>query len=271
MITRLEYLATADVLLHRKVVGLRAHLQLFFLRLFFMTDGAGRFRADAAVIRASLYAHELQQVSERDVVSRLQDLHRAGLIKLYTEKDVGYGKVADDFWQQSDKKRKVRHPDAPGEQPDLLPLVDSPVVEKKIRSGGGGRKNIPSPSIQFSSDPAPASIAPTGPTAENDSEWIARLVAEWPGIDVAAQLAKAHRKRRGDVERGWFERVWLPGVTPAAPHPSSVLRPPSSVQSEPPDWRATLDTLRPGHTYEGTFAGLPDDLRAEIQNHGRAA
>lgn len=266
MILRLEYMAHASVLLCKELVRLRAHLQLLFLRLYFMNDGAGRFKADAAEIRAGLYAHELQHVSERDVAAWLQELHRAGLIKLYTEAGVGFGKVAGRFWLQRDSKRKVRHPDEPGEQPELLPAADPPPI-KRSKIGGGGKKSFPSPSILVSSNPAPdASRA-----AETDEQWIARLTATWPGVDIVAQLAKAHRKRRGDVERGWFESVWLPCVTPSAPHPSSVHRAPSTVPPAPSGWRATLEQLYPGNAISPdparTWASVDPTTRAKVLAH----
>ncbi len=238
MITRLEYLATADVLLHRKVVGLRAHLQLFFLRLYFMTDGAGRFRADAAVIRASLYAHELQQVSQRDVASRLQELHRADLIKLYAEGDVGYGKVADDFWQQSDKKRKVRHPGpvAPGFAPGLfdepVPVVDPPVDRKK-----------PKASVCVSGPPLTplqsSSIFEERSNQRPAEECLAELAPRYPRHDLRACLRDARRyvrKQRGDeadVAVGWFVTYWMPFAAEKKHH--------AAAPGETPEARATRE------------------------------
>ena len=237
MITRLEYLATGDVLLHRKVVGLRAHLQVFFLRLYFMTDGAGRFRADAAVIRASLYAHELQQVSERDVASRLQELHRADLIKLYAEGDVGYGKVTDDFWQQSDKKRKVRHPapalpgPAPGLFDQIEPVASPPSVVRKRPKAGVSVSDPPLTSLLSSSIPengdewrASSSDMPrvaSRPQRGNPAdlrlaeECLAELAHRYPRHDLRACLREARRyvrKLRGEeaeVTVGWFVTHWL--------------------------------------------------------------
>jgi hypothetical protein len=272
MILRLEYLLDAKVILARELTRLHPYLQLLFLRLFLMTDGAGRFKADAAEIRAGLYAHELHKVSERDVVSRLQELHRADLIKLYTEGAVGYGKVADRFWLQRDSKRKVRHPDEPPEQPELLALAD-PALPKPRRSGGAGNKDSP-PFYSTPFSPAHATAAASIAEPETDAAWLARLTAAWPAIDIPAQLAKAHKKRRGDVERGWFESVWLPGVTPSAPHPSSVLRPPSSVPSEPAGWRATLEELFPGNAISSdparTWASVDATTRERVLAHQKA-
>lgn len=265
MITRLEYYATAEVLLHRRVVGLRAHLQLFFLRLFFLTDGAGRFRADAAEVRASLYAHELQQVSEREVESRLQELHRARLIQLYTEGGEGYGRVSEEFWQQRDVKRKVRRP---GESPPppAPVLFTEPAASSPPPSGGLGKKpqavceSEPPHSLHFPSVPSPAPSAAKPAPATGDqrpaAECLAELVARYPRHDVPAQIAKARRyvrKQRGDdaeVTVGWFIVHWMPGAAErpeqgagskeqggARPSPSSVLPSPAAAWSADQDRR----------------------------------
>lgn len=110
MIRIREFLADPEVFLCKEVQTLRAHLFRCFVVIFFATDGAGRFRAEAAVLRAGLFGHALGEVTERDVKAWLVELHARGLIKLYTEEGVGYGKVTEKYWRQRDTKRKVIHP-----------------------------------------------------------------------------------------------------------------------------------------------------------------
>jgi hypothetical protein len=111
MIRLREYLADPEVFLAREVQALRSHMRVLFHIIFFATDGAGRFRVDAADLRAVLYAHVKQNVSEQDILSWLVALHDGGFVRLYTENDVGYGKVTARYWRQRDSKRKVLHPD----------------------------------------------------------------------------------------------------------------------------------------------------------------
>lgn len=125
--------------------------------------------------------------------------------------------------------------------------------------------------------PAPPDSSESSQSIEDDKAWIARLTAAWPGIDIEAQLRKAHKKRSGDVERGWFEDVWLPGVTPAAPHPSSIPR--SAPPAEPPGWRTILEDIFPGNAISSdpdrTWASVDPGTRARVldqqKQHGSAA
>lgn len=83
MISRLEYLATGDVLLSRQVVLLRAHLQLFFLRLFFMTK-AEQLAAGKVELATSLTTDDAAILSEArrlcgstPIMSALQEWRQA--------------------------------------------------------------------------------------------------------------------------------------------------------------------------------------------------
>lgn len=243
MIRRLEYLASADVLLAREVATLRVHLQLFFVRLFFITDGAGRFRADAAEIRASLYTHELQQVSKRDVASRLHELHRAGLIKLYAEGSVGYGRVADHFWRQRDKLRKVAHPDespaVPGgllfAEPEPPPVAASPpaLVRKRPQAG-------------VSVLPPPLTSLPVNLDQKPAEACLAELAPRYPRHDLRACLRDARRyvrKERGEeaeVTVGWFVTHWMPFAAEArhdAPSPAETPAQAATRATEAARWQ----------------------------------
>lgn len=111
MIRLREFLATPEVFLSAEVQTMRAHLRAFFFVIFFATDGAGRFRADAGQLRAVLYAVTLQQVSKQDVQAMLVELRERGFIRLYTEGGDGFGKVTEKYWQQRDRNRKAIHPE----------------------------------------------------------------------------------------------------------------------------------------------------------------
>lgn len=255
----------------------KAHIREFYRDLLHVCDDHGRFNADPALLRAVLYATIPDRVSVRDVTGYLSSLHVAHDIKLYTVRGRGYGKVTK--WRQTRLKTLVA--DYPDEEDD--PGGDLFNTEGRKEGGSpatAGRATPPGTAAPFPK-PQSKSAAPKlstvhcPPSSETDNDWLARLVKEWPGLDVPAQLRKAHRKRQGDVERGWFERVWLPGVTPAAPHPSSVLRP--SVESAPAGWRTTLEQLYPGNAISAdparTWASVDPATRAKVAaaTTGRAA
>lgn len=111
----------------------------------------------------------------------------------------------------------------------------------------------------------PSKLIPFSSTAESNDEWHARLALAWPDVDIKAQLEKAHKKRNGDVERGWFEKAWLPGVTAKAPRPG--VSTPVITKDGPKGWRESLEVLRPGNRInsEGlSWSNVPESIRPEI-------
>lgn len=309
MIRLREYLADPEVFLAPEVTRLRAHLRVFFQVLFFATDGAGRFIADAAQLRAVLYTGALQHVSVRDVQGWLVELHTAGLIQLYTAEGLAYGKVTKKMWRQRDKLRKEIHPDeaAPPPDPDLFggsgPELNRREFEGEVREARTGTPAPAMPAAFFKPQGSPSerptlnsqpstlnalsgrsqakadqlSTRRSAPHGETESAWLERLELSWPGLDISVQLAEAWKYKRrggGQVERGWFENSWLPNVTPAAPQAGSKFKAPE-VGDGPAGWRAALETLRPGNLISPdlsrTWAELPADLRAQITNQQTAA
>lgn len=245
----------------RRLRRLPPQVQLLLIYLRPLCDRNGRFEFNPALIHMALYASaNCGNVSARDVEAWLEHLRSGGLIKSYTGADGRrVGEVATEYWRQGLKYGKaVYEPEA--EQPHLDLSVVDPPAKRKAKRGVG--EHPPSHHISSHHSPKePVTLDESG-APETEAAWLARLQDEWPSIDIAAQLAKAHRKRQGDVERGWFEKSWLPNVTPTAAHPSSVLRPPSP---EPAGWRQALDQVRPGHTYTGDWSGLPEALRHEVE------
>ena len=126
-----EYLIMPQWMGSDRLARQRAHVREFFIRLMHLQDGAGRFDADAALIRTVLYPRNLAQVSERDVQGWLQTLHSIGVIKLYTVEGRAYGKVPDN--KQRDTKRKAVHPDEDGGQLDFSKLPPPEPPEKPAR------------------------------------------------------------------------------------------------------------------------------------------
>jgi hypothetical protein len=249
-----------------------AHVQLLLLFIRHLCDRNGRFEFNPALIHMALYVSaKVSNVSARDVEAWLEILRSGGFIKTYTgAAGRRVGEVATEYWRQKlSYGKEAFEPEA--DQPELeLPAADPPPVKTSKRSGGAGKKSPPPfTSHQFTS-PA-ASTHPADP--ETDLQWLARLTREWPGIEIEAQLAKAHKKRRGDVERGWFEAVWLPGVTPVAPRPDQVSGLKSQVSDAPPGWRETLEQLYPGNAVsanpERTWASVDPDTRAKVLAHGK--
>lgn len=240
---------------------LPAHVQLLLIFLRPLCDRNGRFEFNPALIHMALYVSaDCGNVSARDVEAWLEILRSGGFIKSYTgAAGRRVGEVAKEYWRQKLSFGKgVFDPEI--EQPELELPASPP--EKKILKPGGRDPAPPFSSLHFIS-PAPASQS-----AESPEAWVARLAVEWPGIDIAAQLTKAHRKRKGDVERGWFEKSWLPGVTPMAPAPGSVAVV-VAVEAEPEAWRLHLKDRHEGESWAESaasyeWAKLPPEWRVTI-------
>jgi len=281
MITVREYILFPVLLGSEKWVSLRDHEKLFYIRLGCATDGAGRFDADAALLRAALYPKELHKVSERDVKGLLMRMHQVGLVRLYTQAGKGYGEVTS--YKQRDSQRKVRYPEpdagemnfasmesAPADDP---PPRSSPVI-KKNRIEGKGMKKVAEatdaqPPNQFAGE-------------ESTDAWMERLRAEWPDIDIAEQLQlaiTAKTKQGRKLERGWFEEKWLPKCTATVSRgdifKTEAARKIEQSDEAPDGWKEVLSDTNygPGGVFEvKTWAEVKPDVRSIIfQKLGRNA
>lgn len=86
--------------------------QLFFHKLLHVCDGAARFEADSALLRAMLYPYCLDRVSCENVSRWLAACQSAELIKLYTVGNKRFGLVLD--YGQKERFRLARYPDETG-------------------------------------------------------------------------------------------------------------------------------------------------------------
>lgn len=255
-----------------RVVALRDHLKLFFLKIGNVTDGAGRFEADAAMLRAALYPKELHKVSERDVKGMLEQIHIAGLVRLYTRAGKGFGEVT--IYKQTDSSRKVRYPGpdagefnfASASPPARSELAEPALRFKPIRSEANKNEVC--------------ELAPAAPTPHHTTlsqvEWEASLREEWPGVEIAAELVKAGayvRSKRGPkarLSRKFFVEQWLPGCERGdddAERPSSS--PVLVDEAEPDGWRDVLADTQygPGGALEvKTWAGVSKSVKAHVRS-----
>jgi hypothetical protein len=186
--------------------GLRPHLYWFWRDLWHVCDDLGRFEASPALLRAVLFSAILNRVSERDVQGYLQALHVAGLIKLYTVKELGYGKVIG-FEQAGLRQKKEEYPDetapdspdlfsAPGlSAPDWPDPAERKKEERKNQSSAAAfaaperetfsaSPNPRSPRTQSFDTPASASSAPDLRSSISDP----RSPAAEPPDDIRADL-----------------------------------------------------------------------------------
>jgi hypothetical protein len=119
----------------RRMAKLSWFQREFFRGLLHAADDYGRFEADAELLRSVLFALDLSKVSKRDVQEALLRCAapEVGLVKLYTVKGQGYGKVIN--FRQTLKKRRGLYPDEEGDtpEPELFaePATAAPVKERK--------------------------------------------------------------------------------------------------------------------------------------------
>ncbi len=193
----------------------------FFRGLLHVCDDYGRFEADVGMLRTVLYAPALEKVSERDVKEALLRCadDSLGLVKLYTRRGRGYGKVIN-YRQNSLKNRRALYPDDADDEPELFPVGPpggAPLQSEGKKEGRGRARNA-----RHAPPPDAA------PVPDNEA-WVASLRADprWAGIDIDQQLKLAHeakRKQGRPLERGWFVDSWLkncsPTYQPPKPKPS---------------------------------------------------
>lgn len=106
----------------------------FFMGLLLVADDYGRFEAEPDTLRTVLYGPLLSKVTMRDVQGALMRFAatETGLVKLYTVKARGYGKVHN-FRQLGLAKRRALYPDEDGKEaePDLFALESGPPEGRK--------------------------------------------------------------------------------------------------------------------------------------------
>lgn len=130
-------------------------------------------------------------------------------------------------------------------------LVISGKAERKGKEGNG---------IEVGKKVRAAQAAPT-----SDSDWLAELAANpaYQGINVGAEYGKAQAwcgVNRKQLTRRRFIN-WLNRAE--KPMPRQVTITPQR-NDEPSGWRGALGRLRPGNTFDGPWAALPDSIRQEI-------
>ncbi|RME71366.1 MAG: hypothetical protein D6781_04380 [Verrucomicrobia bacterium] len=232
----------------RKVLSLRPAAQLFFRNVLHVCDGAGRFEADPDLLRAVLYGPILHKIQRGDVVRWLTECHQAGLIKLYTVGGQGYGCVLN--YGQRDRLRKVRYPSPEPDQLELATVAGESVeqgdrrrrarrkrppdpppeqnrIEEKKREGEGARAQAHASAPSMPPHPPILNREAKEVRGETQVEWLARLAAQYPGIDIERELCAAievQRRKGRQLERGWFEAHWLPHVDVPVEDPRELRR-----------------------------------------------
>lgn len=100
-----------------------------------------------------------------------------------------------------------------------LPLVVERQLAENLASTSGNSRHPLAEEIRHQGSPLKVQkegcgSPPPNPFEESQEAWLGRLAAKCPHIDVRAELRKAQKKYPGGFDRGWFERDWLPRVTP---------------------------------------------------------
>jgi hypothetical protein len=261
-------LVREGVLDSEKLSRLSTDVQLFFRNLLHLCDGAARFEADADDLRHILYRRSLDRVKTHHIRNWLAELHRVGLVQLYTSEGRGYGTVPK--FGQRDYLRAKRYPPPPGEpelplatgdppEPATRPAKKSEVkrIEGKGRESAQGAPNPQPPPIDYSLD---------------------ALRMRWPALDIDDELAKALAFKRqtngpgAKLDLAWFENHWLTGCGPTY---TGATKPADAKpwESECPRWRELVaDTAYgPGCTFEATsWAGLPPDVKQEVWRQSKS-
>lgn len=233
---------------------------LFYGLLSVANTKAGWFENNATVLRAALFAPCLGKVSERDVKAGLLRLQEGRLIKLWTGKNGrAYGQINNygQSFDYGDPLPPDAHPPDEDElqlgQPD--PPRSVPELKRDELKGGGKAREARRPK------------APP-PPHELQEDWLARLATEWPGVNVLAEL-EAAKKKRGRVEREWFEKHWLPNVSATVDFKAGGTGRANAPEPEPEAWRVLLKDRHANESWAETaasyaWAEMPANFRARI-------
>lgn len=235
-----DCLVRSGIVDSERVCALKPATQLFFRNILHVCDGAARFEADADRLRTVLYGRSLHVVAKRDVARWMTECHLAGLIRLYTRSGRGYGEVIN-YGQRDTKRRKLypgphddelnfAAPISSGDEPEVAYPAPPPLRKKRSEEKGRETREA---------------LIPLPAPAESHEDWLARVQAAWPGVNIAAELARAQAKKAkaGEaLERGWFEAYWLPKCT-AVVTKKEIFAPKviAISEGEPEGWRDVLE------------------------------
>lgn len=75
---------------------------------------------------------------------------------------------------------------------------------------------------------------------ETEEQWRRRLSNEYPWVDIQAELEKAVRRKPGGFDHKYFEKHWLPNLSPKVQIQPPVRKPPPDQLPEPNDWQAII-------------------------------
>lgn len=264
MIIPRDCLVRPGIIDSERVCALSLACQLFFRNILHCADGKGRFPADAAEIRHALYYRQ-SNVASSHVEAWLLKCNEARLVKLYTRDGKRFGEIEN--YGQRDTKRRTLYPPAEG-QDELILAVDPPPKRARpprLKTGTEEKGR------ESASAPAPPNFA------ETQEQWLARLAASWPEVNLPKQLRAAEAAQRlvgKDLEREWFETRWLAKTSPVVRLTGNGTVP-ISLPTEPEAWKQYLKDNYYGESWAEsaaacTWASLPGNWRARILREAAA-
>ena len=217
--------------LSRRVNALSDTAECLFWRLILTVDVNGVYHAEPPLVKAACWPAKSIRLS--DVARVLAELERAGLIASWTAKDDARYLCLLKFRQRLRYTERPRFPVPPfdldsGDQAflELTTVADPPDPPPRPPARGKRREEKRSEVCVSRASPEPTAAAwprPETPHTHDElqEDWISRLAAQWPGVSIHQELAKAHtyvRKQRGPqagLSRDFFEVHWLPGCREA--------------------------------------------------------
>jgi len=109
-------------------IQLRWHERYFYNVLLHWVDDYGRFEADVEILRGGLYhPYDMRKVPASSVREMLMRCHELGLVKLYTVKGKGFGRVVG--FDQRMKYPRAEHPPEPDAEMELALGLDGAVAQ----------------------------------------------------------------------------------------------------------------------------------------------
>ena len=89
--------------------------QAFFVRMIPYPDDFGRFDARTPIIRATLYPLRYAEITEKKIESWLDEVVKAGMVKIYEVEGVKYGYFTNWNKHQQQRVKKSKYPDPPSD------------------------------------------------------------------------------------------------------------------------------------------------------------
>jgi hypothetical protein len=226
--------------------------EVFYRRLMSFADDYGRAPLNAALLRGKMFALQVDQWSNQDILDSVHECTAHGLIRCYEVDGYGFIEI-NKFGQRVRPGCKSKFPNPPSD------AVNFELAEK-------GGVTPPKSALARAASPSPTTTTHTPPSAKKSadgfSDWFERIYGKHPKKKnkTLAEQAASERYSAGYFSMDDFERrhsawcrteQWLWKAGANAPTLAEWITDEGYLYDPPSNSNTQAEDLRPGHMNPG--------------------